>query len=64
MSPVLPLQPVAPDSKPPLVTRSPPLTVLTVSVALPEVAVVAGDDESVTLALNTAPLSVLCAVNE
>ena len=65
MTPVVPAQPVVPDSKPPFVTRSlpvPPPVPLTVSVALADVTV--ADAASVTVALNTAPLSAACAVNE
>ncbi|MNF13621.1 hypothetical protein D3C80_2155250 [compost metagenome] len=59
---MVPLQPVAPDSNPPFVTRSVALLVPTVSVALFDVAVTAGEDESVTVALNTAPLSAATVV--
>ena len=62
MAPVVPLQPVAPDSKPPFVTRSVALLVPTVRVALFDVAVTAGEDESVTVALKTAPLSAATVV--
>ena len=64
ITPVVPRQPVVPFSKPPLVTMSAPPPLLTVSMALAEVALLAGDDASLTTALKVAPLSEVCAVSE